>query len=410
MVSTILSTIVARIIMQQLNKVVAQVKTDSQTGVKDKPFINEFSVLGRILLSQINKVAQKNKQEKLLFDIASSTAHDIRSPISTLEFVNNNLGDTIAKKHSKQLSLSILNIKQIAEDLLTRYRLVRQMNKAPTQQLQAMLISAIAYEVVKQKQLEFCDDNITITINISSAVRLAFASITSTHFKRVLSNLINNAAEASEGKGQITCSLQKQKNFIHIRIADSGKGLSKEQLAAIDSNNITTDKLSGSGLGLLSSKQIIEAWGGKLSISSKVNIGTIVTIKLPISSTPQWFLNPKALLQAQHIVIVEPDKEEAAILKSNIKSMLHFKGKLSVLHSETKLAQSIDSDNEQSKLYLVAFNHNRQQKSGIHIINTYKLTDKAILMSNQYDEALINDCRKAGIRFIPKILFRGFNN
>jgi len=101
---------------------------------------------------------------------------------------------------------------------------------------------------------------------------------------RVLSNLVVNAAQASEDGGLITIALFHQNNEAVVKIIDHGHGISGEVRDKIFQPHFTT-KPDGNGIGLISCKQIVEEiHGGSLTFESTPGQGTTFTIRLPFSA------------------------------------------------------------------------------------------------------------------------------
>lgn len=102
--------------------------------------------------------------------------------------------------------------------------------------------------------------------------------------RQVLHNLIKNALEAIEAKGQIEISLHRvQKNdtdFIEIALYDDGPGIKDEQIEKIFEPYVTT-KAKGTGLGLAIVKKIIEEHGGAIWVDTRRTIGVGFIIQLP---------------------------------------------------------------------------------------------------------------------------------
>ena len=72
-----------------------------------------------------------------------------------------------------------------------------------------------------------------------------------------------------------------QKGRIQIAIEDNGRGIPKRQLPKLFKKGASFGNVNGIGLGLFSSKQITERWGGNVKIRSRERFGTKVTITLP---------------------------------------------------------------------------------------------------------------------------------
>ena len=94
------------------------------------------------------------------------------------------------------------------------------------------------------------------------------ASINPNLFDWVIENLLKNALDAIEGKGQIDIYIQNEKMQIIIDVKDNGKGISKKNIPNVFKPGFTTKK-RGWGLGLSLSKRIIEQYHkGQLFVKS----------------------------------------------------------------------------------------------------------------------------------------------
>lgn len=99
-------------------------------------------------------------------------------------------------------------------------------------------------------------------------------------FKRALFNLVKNSYEAMNGTGTIRLNGCISGSFIRLDLIDCGGGIASEYLPKLFSPFETT-KEGGTGLGLLISKQMIEAHGGKLLVDSRPGDGCTFSIYLP---------------------------------------------------------------------------------------------------------------------------------
>lgn len=105
-------------------------------------------------------------------------------------------------------------------------------------------------------------------------------SIDSDRLKRAFYNLIKNSYEAMNGCGCIRFHACQENSFVRIDLIDHGGGINPEHLSKLFTPFHTT-KQSGSGLGLMIAKQIIEAHDGHLSIDSRPGDGCTFSIYLP---------------------------------------------------------------------------------------------------------------------------------
>ena len=93
----------------------------------------------------------------------------------------------------------------------------------------------------------------------------------------MLDNIIMNAVEANNERGEVSIRIQDINNEIIIEIEDSGSGVPQELMTKIFEPLFTT-KQRGTGLGLASCKRIIEQHGGSIYVKTKPSI---FSIKLP---------------------------------------------------------------------------------------------------------------------------------
>ena len=103
---------------------------------------------------------------------------------------------------------------------------------------------------------------------------------------QVWTNLIINATDAMGEKGILKIECGNNKEFVWVKISDSGPGISPEVLAEIFKPNFTTKTASGSfglGLGLTISNEIIQKHGGKIEVENGAIGGATFTVYLPIN-------------------------------------------------------------------------------------------------------------------------------
>jgi len=103
----------------------------------------------------------------------------------------------------------------------------------------------------------------------------------------VLGNLISNAFKFTPRGGKVALSVAPVDSAVVITVADTGAGISREQLPHIfdkfyQADNQAQASSKGTGLGLAIAKEIVEAHGGKTTVESRVGAGTTFVVTLPI--------------------------------------------------------------------------------------------------------------------------------
>jgi two-component system, cell cycle sensor histidine kinase DivJ len=109
-------------------------------------------------------------------------------------------------------------------------------------------------------------------------------------FRQILLNLVSNAIKFTERGGAVTVSAGVEATRLVIRVADTGVGIAVEDLKRIGDPFFQAGKTyqrrhEGTGLGLSIVKSLIALHGGEMTVQSKVDEGTTVTVVLPL--TPQ---------------------------------------------------------------------------------------------------------------------------
>ena len=202
-------------------------------------------------------------KEQLLIDVS----HELRSPLTRIK-----LGLEVGSPKEK-IEEDVLEMERMITGLLENYRADAGFNHIKAQK-------ADAAELLEETVLEYDDQS---RLNFIKPSQEIFANIDMDKLQVVFRNLIDNALKYSEGKIEI--SISEHKGSVVISFKDSGTGISPEDLKNIFEPFYRADRsrsrnTGGFGLGLSICKKIIDAHKGELIITSKVNEGTDVQIKL----------------------------------------------------------------------------------------------------------------------------------
>ena len=108
--------------------------------------------------------------------------------------------------------------------------------------------------------------------------------------ERCIINIVNNASKFTDEGGEILVYISDLDDKIKIDIRDTGSGIPEDSLDTIFDrfsqvvNSKREASSNGSGLGLTITKRLVELHNGKISVTSKVNVGSTFTIVLPKTS------------------------------------------------------------------------------------------------------------------------------
>ncbi|MDW5375735.1 ATP-binding protein [Halomonas sp. HP20-15] len=134
--------------------------------------------------------------------------------------------------------------------------------------------------------------------------------------KQVLTNLVHNAVKFTE-RGEVIVRVQVEgslgsKTTLSVRISDTGPGLADDVRQHLfqpftQSSTVSSSHVSGTGLGLMICKQLVEQMGGDIVADTQPVQGTTFTVSLPLRIAPRAVQRPPAIdLDAVRIAIHEP--------------------------------------------------------------------------------------------------------
>ena len=219
-----------------------------------------------------NRIKHDSRVKTSLFKIT----HEIKNPIAVIKAYLDMIDIKDKKKVEKYIPIIKSEITRLL-NLLEDFLLVNKANISfDIMDINMLIEDIIGRELplIKSNSIKFDADLIDDEIYINGDYnRLA----------QVLINIIKNSIEAMENKDYKLLTIKEviKDNNINIIISDSGVGISKRIMNMIKEPFYTT-KNRGTGLGVSLSDEIIKAHSGSLEYTSKENIGTKVTIKLPL--------------------------------------------------------------------------------------------------------------------------------
>jgi signal transduction histidine kinase len=119
-----------------------------------------------------------------------------------------------------------------------------------------------------------------VTLQLQGLAGLGLVAFHASTLRRVLLNLVQNAADAMPQGGTVALAGQRTATHVQLRVQDTGSGIRAEDLGEIFEPLYTT-KPGGTGLGLYIVQEIIAAHEGQVSVESVVGQGTTFTLTLP---------------------------------------------------------------------------------------------------------------------------------
>ena len=223
----------------------------------------------------INDVMLKERLS-LVGSMASSIIQDLKNPICIVrccsDLITSETNDPHLRELTSMLNGAVDGMLATTQELLDYARGSTQLHK------QLISIWGILDELNQQSLRLLPGKNIQFVKHIRYEGNV---EIDRARFIRVLSNLIKNSREGMSGGGILTLTTDLVQDQVAIRISDTGVGIPSELLPKLFEPFVTHGKTNSTGLGLAIAKSVVEAHGGRISLSSVQGSGTTVEIRLP---------------------------------------------------------------------------------------------------------------------------------
>lgn len=223
---------------------------------------------------ETDELLRKSEKLAVVGQMAAAVAHEIRNPLTPIKgFIQLlNSGAEVSTQYSAILLNEISRIESILSEFLS-------LAKPTERKKEAICVNDLLKQVIQifTPQAFLANKEIIFQKNGLSNKKI---NGDSNSLKQVFYNVLQNALDAIEEKGKIMVNLEEGGEVLCIRIIDNGCGMPEERIKLIGEPFYST-KEKGTGLGLMTSYNIIENHDGTISFESKEGEGTTVTISFP---------------------------------------------------------------------------------------------------------------------------------
>jgi PAS domain S-box-containing protein len=229
----------------------------------------------------LRKVENINKELK---DFASIVSHDLKAPLRGIKTLANwilsDCGDNFSKDGKEQMDLLLARVERmyaLIDGMLTYSRVGRAEGKQTLVNLEEFMPEIIDMVVPPE--------NIKVTIES----KLPVIESEEIHIMQLFQNLLSNAIKyMDKPQGQIKVNCVEEDGFWEFSIADNGPGIEEkhfENIFKMFRALSVSEEFQGTGVGLTVTKKIVELYGGKIWIESKIGEGSTFFFTLPKKET-----------------------------------------------------------------------------------------------------------------------------
>ena len=239
--------------------------------------IDKFNVMEDHLAQREQELLQ-SKKLAAIGTLAAGVAHELNNPLNNIHTTAQRLmkktgeeTSPLVKKGLEDIYGQTMRLTRIVGDLL-QFARGREPHLRPVE-LRGLIAGVF-------KHLGGSNDTSKVQFRMSLQPEEIVLYADQEQLEQVFINLFTNAVEAMHGEGELAVAAREENDDVHIRLFDSGPGMSQETVEKAFEPFYTT-KPRGTGLGLAIVFNIIQKHHGRISIESREGKGTTFLISVP---------------------------------------------------------------------------------------------------------------------------------
>jgi len=281
--SLLIGALMARRLSTPISKVINTARLISRGYFGDRVAVQSNTKEISMLTETINNLAETlEKQEALRKHLTANVAHELRTPLATLQSHMEAMIDGIWEPDAERL-------KSCHEEIMRIKRMVGDLEKLAKYESENLILNKTSFDVselikhiIQNFEMDFINNGLDVKFYGEEEVIFADKD----KISQVMVNLLSNALKYTPEGGRVEVKVKGAEDITEISVKDTGNGIPEEDLPYIFERFYRADKsrnrlTGGAGIGLTITKAIVEAHKGKIQVQSKVNEGTEFIVLLP---------------------------------------------------------------------------------------------------------------------------------
>lgn len=243
------------------------------------------------VIAVLQDITEQYRLENMRKEFVANVSHELRTPLTSIKsYAETLLDGALDDREAAERFLGVINseadrMTRLVKDLLQLSRLDNQQLKWNFEEISLV---QLVKSSVERMEMEAETKRQTLDCYVLGDIPLIEADYG--RLEQVVFNLIGNALKYTPEEGKITVYVGKIVNDVYFKVTDNGIGIPENDLPRIFERFYRVDKarsreMGGTGLGLAIAKEIVEAHGGAITITSQAGLGTEVYVRLPIIQT-----------------------------------------------------------------------------------------------------------------------------
>lgn len=249
---------------------------------------DELGDVARAFDAMASRIASLLRAEK---ELLANVSHELRTPLARIRVALDlaDEGDARAARESlAEIAVDLAELERLVEDVMHAARTAIDAGGAVDVVPHLERIPLV--DLVARSVRRFTLHHPGRRLEVDPIDEGPFVDVDPRLFRRVVDNLLDNAAKYSDG--DVRLRIASDADEVLLQVEDAGIGVSAEDLPRVFEPFFRADRsrtrgTGGVGLGLSLAKRIVEAHGGRITMQSEVSVGTTVRVALPRSPEPE---------------------------------------------------------------------------------------------------------------------------
>ena len=369
---------------------------------------NVIGLLGFSMdVTELKKYEILAKQQEKFKTTLGQMVHDIKSPLSSLSTIFEEQSNLLPENTRITLRNAKERISDITNNLFNEYE-----NKDIKNENTTLLVSLALLQIIGEKRYEYSKKSITFESDIEKEANFAFIKINPSDFKRMISNIVNNAVEALDGiiDAKVRFELGVTQDNVVLFIRDNGLGMPKHIIEKFYAGiAVTEGKENGHGIGLTTVRDVIAAHGGECKIRTIEGRETRFVIKFPLVATPHYLAIEIKLTVDDTIVILDDDESIHGGWDEKFKPLLEQFPTLIIKHftygqDAINYINSLNREQKQNVFLLTDYELLNQGMNGLDVIKNTDMQRAILVTSHASSLKVQENVLQAGVKTLPKEL------
>jgi len=243
------------------------------------------------IIAVVSDVTEQQRMEQQRKEFVANVSHELRTPLTTIKSYLEALLEGAVE--DKELSNRFLRVTMSETERMIRLvNDLLQLSRFDSQKLQLHRKQVDVNQLLRYAADRFSmqseQQEVSLSLDIPEPLPPVF--IDPDAINQVLDNLLSNAVKYTPKGGKVVlhASLNPSRQAVQITISDTGIGIPSRDLKRIFERFYRVDKArsraqGGTGLGLAIAKELVQAHGSEIEISSELNVGTTVSFCVPLA-------------------------------------------------------------------------------------------------------------------------------